>query len=124
MACREWRLRLSDWIVFIRRALEAKYGVGSVPPEYRLHGAMVGCVLSPASLFWFGWAADARVYWPCPVVAAVPFAVGNIMVYSSGALYIMNSYGPTPWCPEICGLRRISTLYGADVFMLGNWLGE
>jgi hypothetical protein len=74
-------------------ALEAKYGIGAVPPEYRLYGAMCGCVLNPISLFWFGWAADAGVYWPSPVVAAVPFAVGNIMVYSSGALYIMNSYG-------------------------------
>jgi hypothetical protein len=73
--------------------LETKYGVGVVPPEYRLYGAMVGGVLSPLSLFWFGWAANAGAYWLNPVVAAVPFAVGNIMVYSSGALYIMNSYG-------------------------------
>ncbi|KAM7196748.1 Major facilitator superfamily domain containing protein [Naviculisporaceae sp. PSN 640] len=85
-------------VVYIDRrtypALEAKYGVGAVPPEYRLYGAMVGCALNPASLFWFGWTANAGAYWPSPVVAAVPFAVGNIMVYSSGALYIMNSYGP------------------------------
>ncbi|KAK3303705.1 major facilitator superfamily domain-containing protein [Chaetomium strumarium] len=84
-------------VVYIDRrtypALEAKYGVGAVPPEYRLYGAMVGCALNPASLFWFGWSANAGAFWPSPVVAAVPFAVGNIMVYSSGALYIMNSYG-------------------------------
>lgn len=97
-------------VVYIDRrtypALEARYkrGVGSggsgdgseageVPPEYRLYGAMIGSALNPAGLFWFGWTADAGVYWPSPVVAAVPFAVGNIMVYSSGALYIMNSYG-------------------------------
>ncbi|KZF20134.1 MFS general substrate transporter [Xylona heveae TC161] len=82
-------------VVYIDRrtypALEAKYG--AVPPEYRLYGAMVGCALNPASLFWFGWTADAGVSWVSPVIAAVPFAVGNIMVYSSGALYIMNSYG-------------------------------
>lgn len=84
-------------VVFIDRrtypALEAKYGVGAVPPEYRLYGAMIGCALNPISLFWFGWTANAGVYWLSPVIAAVPFAVGNIMVYSSGALYIMNSYG-------------------------------
>lgn len=84
-------------VVYIDRktypALEAKYGVGAVPPEYRLYGAMVGCALNPASLFWFGWTADKGVYWLSPVIASVPFAVGNIMVYSSGALYIMNSYG-------------------------------
>ncbi|KAK4237793.1 major facilitator superfamily transporter [Achaetomium macrosporum] len=84
-------------VVYIDRrtypALEAKYGVGAVPPEYRLYGAMVGCALNPVSLFWFGWTANAGAFWPSPVVAAVPFAVGNIMVYSSGALYIMNSYG-------------------------------
>lgn len=84
-------------VVYIDRrtypALEAKYGVGMVPPEHRLYGAMAGCALNPASLFWFGWCADAGVFWASPVVAAVPFAVGNIMIYSSGALYIMNSYG-------------------------------
>ncbi|KXH34674.1 major facilitator superfamily transporter [Colletotrichum salicis] len=84
-------------VVYVDRktypALEAKYGVGAVPPEYRLYGATVGCALNPASLFWFGWTADKGVYWLSPVIASVPFAVGNIMVYSSGALYIMNSYG-------------------------------
>lgn len=84
-------------VVYIDRRtyyrLEAKYGIGVVPPEHRLYGAMVGCALNPASLFWFGWTADAGVHWLSPVVAAVPFAVGNIMVYSSGALYIMDSYG-------------------------------
>lgn len=84
-------------VVYIDRrtypTLEAKYGVGAVPPEHRLYGAMVGCALNPISLFWFGWTANAGVYWLSPVIAAVPFAVGNIMVYSSGALYIMNSYG-------------------------------
>ncbi|KAK2592820.1 hypothetical protein QQS21_009488 [Conoideocrella luteorostrata] len=74
-------------------ALQTKHGVGMVPPEHRLYGAMIGCVCNPISLFWFGWAADRGAYWLNPVVAAVPFAVGNIMVYSSGALYIMDSYG-------------------------------
>lgn len=84
-------------VVYIDRktypVLEVKYGVGAVPPEFRLYGAMVGCTLNPVSLFWFGWTADKGVYWLSPVIAAVPFAVGNIMVYSSGALYIMDSYG-------------------------------
>lgn len=84
-------------VVYIDRrtypALETKYGTGAVPPEYRLYGAMAGCALNPIALFWFGWTAENDVYWLCPVVAAVPFAVGNIMIYSSGALYIMNSYG-------------------------------
>lgn len=84
-------------VVYIDRRtypqLEKKYGIGAVPPEHRLYGAMVGSFLNPISLFWFGWTANAGVYWLSPVIAAVPFAVGNIMVYSSGALYIMNSYG-------------------------------
>lgn len=74
-------------------ALESQYGIGAVPPEYRLYGAMAGSFLNPISLFWFGWSANAGVHWAVPIVAAIPFAIGNIMVYSSGALYIMNSYG-------------------------------
>ncbi|CEJ95272.1 hypothetical protein VHEMI10761 [[Torrubiella] hemipterigena] len=85
-------------VVYIDRLayprLETKYGRDAVPPEYRLYGAMAGSVLNPISLFWFGWTAHRGVHWSIPVIAAVPFAVGNIMVYNSGALYIMSSYGP------------------------------
>lgn len=42
-------------VVYVDRrtypALEAKYGVVAVLPEYRLYGAMIGCAFNPISLF-------------------------------------------------------------------------
>lgn len=74
--------------------LTIKYD-GKVPPEYRLICACVGCFLNPISLFWFGWTADKQVSWPVPVVGAIWFGMGNVMVYNGGAMYMISAYGKT-----------------------------
>lgn len=68
---------------------------GKVPPEYRLLPAMFGAPLLPISLFWFGWTASTsnHVSWPVPVVGAIPFGMGNLMVYSAGGAYFLDAYG-------------------------------
>lgn len=87
--------------------LEIKYGVGKVLFEYCFYGVMVGSVFNLVSLFWFGWFVSVGVYWVSFVVVVVFFVVGNIMVYSSGVLYIMNLYG---------------LLYGVSVFSVNSLL--
>lgn len=72
--------------------LLVRYG-GRVPPEYRLISACIGGFLNPISLFWFGWTADKGVPWPVPVVGAIWFGTGNMMVYAAGAEYFLDSYG-------------------------------
>lgn len=72
---------------------------------------------NPVSLFWFGWTADKGVHWLSPVIAAVPFAVGNIMVYSSGALYIMNSYG-SQHCASALSANSLLRYAAGGAFLL------
>ncbi|KAI1528419.1 hypothetical protein PtrSN001C_009482 [Pyrenophora tritici-repentis] len=65
-----------------------------VEPEHRLYSAMADCWGIFVGLFWFGWCADNGVHWGPTLVGAVPFAWGNICVFTSSALYLTDVYGP------------------------------
>ncbi len=66
---------------YLRSLKEGRQGL--VVPEHRLYAAVVGSVGLPVGLFWFGWTARSGVGWVSPVVAAVPFAWGNLCVFVS-----------------------------------------
>jgi hypothetical protein len=75
-----------------RRVVAA--GKSHVPPEERLHGMKFGAFGLPVGLFWFAWSANAGVHWAVPVVAALPFAWGNLCLFNSTVLYMIDVYGP------------------------------
>ncbi|KAI4121791.1 MAG: hypothetical protein LQ347_006734 [Umbilicaria vellea] len=77
---------------YLRSLTEGRQGL--VVPEHRLYAAVVGSLGLPIGLFWFGWTARADVHWVSPVLAAVPFAWGNLCVFLSAALYLVDVYGP------------------------------
>ena len=54
---------------------------GAVLPEHRLYSAMIGSIALPISLFWFAW--TAKINWPSPICAAIPFGWGNFSVFVS-----------------------------------------
>ena len=56
---------------------------GLVAPEHRLYVAMIGSLGLPVGLFWFGWTSRSAVHWISPVLAAIPFAWGNLCVFVS-----------------------------------------
>lgn len=64
----------------VRKAHESGLN-GVVHPEYRLYPAMLGSFGLPLGLFWFAWTAKADVSWASPVVAAIPFAWGNLSIF-------------------------------------------
>lgn len=64
-----------------------------LPPEERLYSAMIGAFLLPISLFWFAWTARASVHWIVPILATVPFGMGNMMVFCSVVTYLIDTYG-------------------------------
>ncbi|MCJ1307670.1 hypothetical protein MMC25_001318 [Agyrium rufum] len=67
---------------------------GHVVPEHRLYAAMLGSFGLPIGLFWFAWTARADVHYLSPVFAAIPFALGNLCVFASAAMYMVDTYGP------------------------------
>ena len=54
---------------------------------------MFGSLGVPVGLFWVAWTARPGVHWASPVVAAVPFAWGNLSVFTAAALYLVDVYG-------------------------------
>lgn len=81
-----------------RRQARARAAAGDatpLPPEERLYAAMLGSLLLPVSLFWFGWTAhEGRCHWLVPTVALAFFGCGNLLVFDSTATYLTDTYGP------------------------------
>ncbi|KAL9092981.1 MAG: hypothetical protein Q9165_004119 [Trypethelium subeluteriae] len=75
-------------IIFIDRKIYFKLylqikaeGGTKVAPEHRLYAAILGSLLIPTGLFWFAWTARKEVHWISPVLSAIPFACGNLLVF-------------------------------------------
>lgn len=49
---------------------------GRSEPEYRLPPAIVGGILIPVGLFWFGWTTYSRIHWIVPIIGSAVFGGG------------------------------------------------
>ncbi|KIX00893.1 uncharacterized protein Z518_09958 [Rhinocladiella mackenziei CBS 650.93] len=65
-----------------------------LPPEERLWAAMLGSFLLPLGLFWFAWSSRKDVHWISSILATIPFGIGNLLVFCSCVLYLIDTYGP------------------------------
>lgn len=75
----------------IYRALKARNnGVGK--PEFRVPLMVPGALLVPIGLFWYGWSAQAHVFWLMPDIGAAIFAAGVIIGFQCIQTYIVDSY--------------------------------
>ncbi|KAH8599487.1 putative bicyclomycin resistance protein [Bisporella sp. PMI_857] len=72
--------------------LNASGRAAFVPPEHRLWPAMVGGLGLPIGLFWFGWSANKDVHWIVPILGLVPFGWGNLCIFISTAIYLVDTY--------------------------------
>jgi len=87
---------LMDRLIYRKKTLKkrAEGDFTPLPPEERLWPAMLGSFLLPISLFWFGWSARKDVHWISPILATIPFGIGNMLVFCSCILYLIDTYGP------------------------------
>jgi MFS family permease len=87
---------LIDRFTYRRKLLErmSKGDNRPLPPEERLYAAMLGSVLLPISLFWFGWTANRHTHWIVPIVSLGFFGAGNLLVFVTTATYLVDVYGP------------------------------
>jgi len=65
-------------------------------PEFRLPPAMLGGVLVPIGLFWFGWTTYRSIHWIVPIIASVFFGTGTLLVFSGVFTFLVQAY------PEVC----------------------
>ncbi|KAJ9502622.1 hypothetical protein H2202_001743 [Exophiala xenobiotica] len=74
---------------YYRPRLQAR---GSVLPEDRLPPIMLGSVLLPAGLFWFGWCSSSHIS-PVPqIIAGLLIGSGIMLIFTNGVAYIVDIY--------------------------------
>ena len=94
---------------YVNSIAEGRLGV--VAPEHRLYAAMIGSFGLPLALFWFAWTARADIHWISPVLATIPF--GNILIFTSAALYLVDVYGPLNGASALAANGLLRYLMGA-----------
>jgi hypothetical protein len=65
---------------------------GRVVPEERLPPMIVGSILLPIGLFWFGWTSNKNISWVPQVIAGVPIGAGILVIFMQGLNYIIDVY--------------------------------
>ncbi|KAJ6003204.1 hypothetical protein N7451_005751 [Penicillium sp. IBT 35674x] len=65
---------------------------GRPAPEAAVFAVCVGSILIPIGEFWFAWTARPPVHWVCPILAGLPFGLGNGLVFIYATNYLAGSY--------------------------------
>lgn len=77
------------------RATRSAQGV-IVEPEARLSTAMAGSIFLPIGLFLFAWTTYPSVHWIAPVIGALSFSCGLVLVFISQMSYLIDSCASSP----------------------------
>lgn len=68
--------------------------------------SMIGAVVLPISLFWFGWTARPDVHWIVPVIAGFPFGCSMMLLFLGTCVYLSAMYQQ----------------YAASAFSVHSWM--
>lgn len=62
--------------------LSRKHG-GEPKPEYRLPTMIIGGIVTPIGLFWYGWTAENKTHWIVPIIGTAFLGAGMVITYVS-----------------------------------------
>ncbi|KAF4335546.1 multidrug resistant [Fusarium beomiforme] len=65
---------------------------GEAKPEYRLPPMAGACLVIPAGLFMFGWAAEEKTHWIVPIIGTSFLGLGMIIVFMCISVYLVDAY--------------------------------
>ncbi|KAK6811137.1 hypothetical protein RU639_012986 [Aspergillus parasiticus] len=65
---------------------------GRSEPEYRLPPAIVGGILIPIGLFWFGWTTYSRIHWIVPIIGSAVFGGGLLLAFTGIFTFLVDAY--------------------------------
>ena len=83
--------RAMDWSY---KKLRVRYASqGQARPELRVPFMLVGAVLSPVGLLWYGWSAEAKLQWIMPDIGAAIFTGGNFVFSQGMTAYLLDEFG-------------------------------
>lgn len=105
---------------------------GKRPPEARIACLCVAAILSPAAMLWFAWTCyPTTIHWIWPILAGVPYGIGNTWIFLYANNYLVETYGRYA-ASALAGntvarsiLGGILPLFGGQMYRkLGpNWAG-
>ncbi|KAL1704529.1 major facilitator superfamily domain-containing protein [Schizophyllum commune] len=72
--------------------LSAKYNNGVGKPEYRVPSLILGSMVIPIGLFWYGWSAEAATHWIVPILGTAVYAFGQMMTFLPIQLYLVDTF--------------------------------
>lgn len=80
---------LNKWVY---QRLKARDPQGQGRPEFRIPMIVVGSVLVPLSLLWYGWWAQALAFPLLPDFGVFIFAGGTVIILNCTSLYLVDAY--------------------------------
>ncbi|TKX22964.1 MFS transporter-like protein 85 [Elsinoe australis] len=80
------------WDVLLQRAKDRDAPWSRVEEYRRLPLACIGGPLFVVSLFWLGWSARPDVHWIVPVLSALPFGTGFLLLFMALLNYLVDAY--------------------------------
>ncbi|OLN91981.1 Transporter mfs1-like protein 2 [Colletotrichum chlorophyti] len=105
---------IPPFFLYYRIRIEPKFDHnGKIIPEKHLHPAMIGCLLVPGSLVWFGWTAKPENHFAIPIVGSALFSAGAVLLYISILNYLSESY-PDHISSVLAGHELFTSMCGAS----------
>lgn len=78
----------SDYIV--KRAKEKNGGV-MIPEERIAENILIAAILFPVSLLIFGWCAQYKTFWLCPLIGTFIFGFASMMIFGTNTTYLVDA---------------------------------
>jgi DHA1 family multidrug resistance protein-like MFS transporter len=80
---------MPPFFAYLYYVQEPKYNAnGELKPEERMPVAIVGALLVPICLFWFGWTSREGVHWIVPIIGSSLFSVAALLLFVSGPSFL------------------------------------
>jgi MFS transporter, DHA1 family, multidrug resistance protein len=91
---------MPPFFAYLYYVQEPKYNEnGELKPEERMPAAIVGALLVPISLFWFGWTSRESVHWIVPIIGSSLFSIAALLLFVSFGLFLRTSHQSTDVLP-------------------------
>jgi len=113
----------------IYRALAARNG-GEGKPEMRVPAILVGAIIVPIGLLWYGWSAEAKMHWIMPIIGTGIFGFGAMTAFLPITLYLVDTFTYAASALSAASLSRsmlafVFPLFGNQMFRaLGIGMGN
>lgn len=78
----------SDYIV--KRAKDKNGGV-MIPEERIAENILLAAILFPVSLLIFGWCAQYKTFWLCPLIGTFIFGFASMMIFGTNTTYLVDA---------------------------------